>query len=107
MNREKMNFDVLIIGAGPSGLSAGIKLAQLAKQNNKELNICIVEKGSEVGAHILSGAVLDPQSLNELIPNWRKKKSPLITEAKTDQFRTRNDSISRSYQAQEKRIIKN
>ena len=86
MNREKMNFDVLIIGAGPSGLSAGIKLAQLAKQNNKELNICIVEKGSEVGAHILSGAVLDPQSLNELIPNWRKKKSPLITEAKTDQF---------------------
>ena len=81
-----MNFDVLIIGAGPSGLSAGIKLAQLAKQNNKELNICIVEKGSEVGAHILSGAVLDPQSLNELIPNWRKKKSPLITEAKTDQF---------------------
>ena len=86
MNREKMNFDVLIIGAGPSGLSAGIKLAQLAKQNNKKLNICIVEKGSEVGAHILSGAVLDPQSLNELIPNWRKKKSPLITEAKTDQF---------------------
>jgi len=81
-----MNFDVLIIGAGPSGLSAGIKLAQLAKQNNKKLNICIVEKGSEVGAHILSGAVLDPQSLNELIPNWRKKKSPLITEAKTDQF---------------------
>ena len=81
-----MNFDVLIIGAGPSGLSAGIKLAQLAKQNNKELNICIVEKGSEVGAHILSGAVLDPQSLNELIPNWRKKESPLITEAKTDQF---------------------
>ena len=86
MNREKMNFDVLIIGAGPSGLSAGIKLAQLAKQNNKKLNICIVEKGSEVGAHILSGAVLDPQSLNELIPNWRKKESPLITEAKTDQF---------------------
>jgi len=81
-----MNFDVLIIGAGPSGLSAGIKLAQLAKQNNKKLNICIVEKGSEVGAHILSGAVLDPQSLNELIPTWRKKKSPLITEAKTDQF---------------------
>ena len=71
MNREKMNFDVLIIGAGPSGLSAGIKLAQLAKQNNKKLNICIVEKGSEVGAHILSGAVLDPQSLNELIPTWR------------------------------------
>ena len=81
-----MNFDVLIIGAGPSGLSAGIKLAQLAKQNNKKLNICIVEKGSEVGAHILSGAVLDPQSLNELIPNWRKKKYHLITEAKTDQF---------------------
>jgi len=59
-----MNFDVLIIGAGPSGLSAAIKLAQLAKKNNKELNVGIVEKGSEIGAHILSGAVLEPRALN-------------------------------------------
>ena len=81
-----MNFDVLIIGAGPSGLSASIKLAQLAKKNNKELNICIVEKGSEVGAHILSGAVLETKALDELIPDWKSKDSPLKVEAKKDNF---------------------
>jgi len=81
-----MNFDVLIIGAGPSGLSAGIKLAQLAKKNNKELNIGIVEKGSEVGAHILSGAVLETKVLDELIPDWKSKDSPLKTEAIKDNF---------------------
>ncbi len=81
-----MNFDVLIIGAGPSGLSAGIKLAQLAKKNNKELNIGIVEKGSEVGAHILSGAVLETKALDELIPDWKSKDSPLKTEAIKDNF---------------------
>ena len=81
-----MNFDVLIIGAGPSGLSAGIKLAQLAKKNNKELNIGIVEKGSEVGAHILSGAVLETKALDELIPDWKSKDSPLKTEAVKDNF---------------------
>ncbi len=81
-----MNFDVLIVGAGPSGLSSGIKLAQLAKKNNKELNIGIVEKGSEVGAHILSGAVLETKALDELIPDWKSKDSPLKTEAKKDNF---------------------
>ncbi len=81
-----MNFDVLIIGAGPSGLSAGIKLAQLAKKNNKELNIGIVEKGSEVGAHILSGAVLETKALDELIPDWKSKDPPLKTEAIKDNF---------------------
>ncbi len=81
-----MNFDVLIIGAGPSGLSASIKLAQLAKKNNKELNIAIVEKGSEVGAHILSGAVLETKSLDELIPDWKSKDSPIKTEAIKDNF---------------------
>ena len=86
MTRESMNFDVLIIGAGPSGLSAGIKLAQLAKKNNKELNIGIVEKGSEVGAHILSGAVLETKVLDELIPDWKSKDSPLKTEAIKDNF---------------------
>ena len=65
-----MNFDILIIGAGPAGLSASIRLAHLAKENKKELNICVVEKGSEVGAHILSGAVLETRALDELIPNY-------------------------------------
>ena len=86
MNREQMNFDVLIVGAGPSGLSSSIKLAQLAKKNNKELNIAIVEKGSEVGAHILSGAVLETKSLDELIPDWKSKDSPIKTEAIKDNF---------------------
>ena len=90
-----MNFDVLIIGAGPSGLSASIKLSQLAKKNNKELNICVVEKGSEVGAHILSGAVLDIKALNELIPDWKSMDTPLKTEAKKDNFLllTKNNSF--------------
>ena len=81
-----MNFDVLIIGAGPSGLAASIRLSQLAKKNNKELNIGVVEKGSEVGAHILSGAVLETKALDELIPDWKQKDSPLKTEAKKDNF---------------------
>ena len=81
-----MNFDVLIIGAGPSGLSAGIRLAQLAKKNNKELSVSVVEKGSEVGAHILSGAVLETKVLDELIPDWKSKDSPLKTEAIKDNF---------------------
>jgi len=81
-----MNFDVLIIGAGPSGLSAGLKLAQLAKKNKKELNVCVVDKGSEVGAHILSGAVLETKALNELMPDWKSKGSPIKTEAKNDNF---------------------
>ena len=95
MNSESMNFDVLIIGAGPSGLSASIKLSQLAKKNNKELNICVVEKGSEVGAHILSGAVLDIKALNELIPDWKSMDTPLKTEAKKDNFLllTKNNSF--------------
>jgi len=81
-----MNFDVLIIGAGPSGLSAGIRLAQLAKKNNKELSVSVVEKGSEVGAHILSGAVLETKALDELIPDWKSKDAPLKTETKKDNF---------------------
>ena len=86
MTREKMSFDVLIVGAGPAGLSASIKLAQLAKENKKELNICVVEKGSEVGAHILSGAVLETKALDELIPEWKKKESPLKTQTTRDNF---------------------
>jgi len=73
MQRDVMNYDVLIVGAGPSGLAAAIRLKQLAIDADKELSVCVLEKGAEVGAHILSGAVLDPIALNELIPDWRKK----------------------------------
>lgn len=86
MSREKMNFDVLIIGAGPAGLAAAIRLAQLAQQQQKTLNIAILEKGIEVGAHILSGAVLEPRALNELIPDWQKQNPPLHTPVTQDQF---------------------
>ncbi|MFT5502632.1 MAG: electron-transferring-flavoprotein dehydrogenase [Gammaproteobacteria bacterium] len=82
-----MNFDVVIVGAGPSGLSMGIRLAQLARQQQRELTICILEKGAEVGAHILSGAVLEPRTLNELIPDWKEKGAPLNVPVKKDSFR--------------------
>src|SRR3954470_10498605 len=81
--RESMEFDVVIVGAGPSGLAAAIRLKQL----NAELSVVVVEKGSEVGAHILSGAVIDPVSLDKLIPDWRGDADcPLKTEVKDDQF---------------------
>ena len=82
-----MNFDVVIVGAGPSGLTMGIRLAQLAQEQERELTICILEKGAEVGAHILSGAVVEPRTLNELIPDWKEKGAPLNVPVKSDQFK--------------------
>ncbi|GAM20797.1 hypothetical protein SAMD00019534_039720, partial [Acytostelium subglobosum LB1] len=84
--RESDQFDVVIVGAGPSGLSAAIKLKQLAQAANTELRVCVVEKGAEVGSHILSGAVLQPTALNELIPDWKERGAPLNTPVTEDKF---------------------
>src|SRR3954471_11261915 len=76
-DRESMPYDVVIVGAGPAGLAAAIRLKQLAEAAGRELSVCILEKGSEVGAHILSGAVVDPKAIDELLPNWKELDSPL------------------------------
>src|SRR5262245_46644968 len=84
--REAMEFDVVIVGAGPAGLAAAIRLKQLALQGDRELSVVVLEKGSEVGAHILSGAVIDPIGLNALIPDWQAKGAPVETAVTDDRF---------------------
>jgi electron-transferring-flavoprotein dehydrogenase len=84
--REAMEFDVVIVGGGPSGLAAAIRLKQLAAAAGRDVSVCLLEKGSEIGAHILSGAVIDPHGLNELLPDWKERGAPLATPVREDRF---------------------
>ncbi|OZI24847.1 electron transfer flavoprotein-ubiquinone oxidoreductase [Bordetella genomosp. 7] len=84
--RESMEYDVVVVGGGPAGLAAALRLKQLATEQNRELSVCVLEKGAEIGAHILSGAVMDPLALTELIPDWKEKGAPLNVPVTQDQF---------------------
>lgn len=96
MEREFMEFDVVIVGAGPAGLSAACRLKQKAAEAGKEISVCVVEKGSEVGAHILSGAVFEPRALNELFPDWKELGAPLHTPVKRDDIYLLNNATKAS-----------
>ncbi|MDR0565121.1 MAG: electron transfer flavoprotein-ubiquinone oxidoreductase [Azoarcus sp.] len=96
MERESMEFDVLIVGGGPSGIAAAIRLKQLAAERNHEVSVCLIDKGAEIGAHILSGATFDPISLNELIPDWKERGAPITVPCVRDKvlYFTETNSFS-------------